>query len=117
MSRTMYEELPLPWTISPQIQDFPSSSFVRQEWDRDGVLSAGLEGDFLGGSSEQTLESLEASLSTASMVTRWREANPKLVGTSEDCVAVTMSALRDALGSDRFRNGPATVLLMVKKKN
>lgn len=116
LSRTMYDGLPLPWTLSPTIPEFPSTSFVRHEWDRDGDLSSGPDGDFLDGSQEETLSSLEAGLGTASMVTRWREANPSLAGKSDDCVTVTMGALREALGGDSFRYGSATALLMFKKR-
>jgi hypothetical protein len=83
LSRDMYDSIPLPWDVSPPIISFPQSSFVRNEWDRDGILSNGE--DFFGGTEQVSLDKLEAGLSTASMVTRWRAAHPELVGTSEDC--------------------------------
>ncbi|KAF8217691.1 S-adenosyl-L-methionine-dependent methyltransferase, partial [Mycena galopus ATCC 62051] len=101
LSRTLYRTLPLPWTPSspsaPSASDsFNQSSFLRQEWDVDGVLSDGKE--FFGGTSESTLASLTAGLGTASMVTRWREAHPELVGTERDCVAEMARALREVMG-------------------
>lgn len=109
----MYANLPLPWTLSPtHALPFSPASFSRIEWDKDGVPSAA-DGEFLGGSDEQTLERIEKGLNTASMVTRWREAN---AGKEEDCVAVLIRELRNALGGkETLDTGAGTVLLLVKK--
>jgi trans-aconitate 3-methyltransferase len=56
-------------------------------------------------------------LATASMVTRWREANPDKVGTEDDCVTATSRALKKALGGKQsFVMGHGTVLLLFRKK-
>lgn len=118
MSRTLYRTLPLPWSISPPVERFPPDQFVRREWDVDGVLSDGKV--FFGGTSEEKLSSLESSLKTASMVTRWGTANPEKVGTDDDCVRLTMRRVREAMGLEVgedgiIRTGGATALLMFKK--
>jgi hypothetical protein len=94
---------------------------VRREWDRDGILSNGE--DFFLGANETTLERLGNSLGTASMVTRWREAHPELVGTDQDCVKSTMDEIARVLGEDesvdlkslKIRTGSAVVLLLFKR--
>ena len=86
LSMNMYDDLSLPWDVSPPVADFPKSKYVKRECDREGVLSNGKT--FFGGGEERTLEEVEKGLSTASMVTRWRERNPDLVGTDKDVVTV-----------------------------
>lgn len=81
---------------------FPESEFVRLGWDKDGVLSNGQ--DFFSAAHHEenkgqtTLNDLEVSLGTASMVTRWRDTHPDLVGTDKDCVRETCTAIRRAMG-------------------
>ncbi|KAE8391195.1 S-adenosyl-L-methionine-dependent methyltransferase [Aspergillus alliaceus] len=65
--------LPLPWSVDPAVTVFPASDFVRVESERDGIPSDG-KSFFIG--KDTTVDELEQSLGTASMVTRWREANP-----------------------------------------
>jgi len=111
----MYDKLPLPWDAIPSITAFPKSSFVRHEWDRDGILSNG--NTFFGQNEETSLDELERSLSTSSMVTRWRDANRELAGTEKDCVRETMKKLKKALdGRKTFIEGFGTVLLLFKKQ-
>jgi trans-aconitate 3-methyltransferase len=116
ISREMYDALPLPWTVVPPVPEFPESGFVRREWDRDGVLTDGK--DFLGGGQQQTLDELERSLGTASMVTRWRDAYPELAYTERDCVRQTMAKIRQLLGEEAktLRTGSGTALLMFKRR-
>jgi SAM-dependent methyltransferase len=123
LSRGLYADLPLPWDVNPPIEAFAKakSQFVRREWDRDGILSNGK--DFFLGANETTLERLGNSLGTASMVTRWREAHPELVGTDQDCVKSTMDEIARVLGEDesvdlkslKIRTGSAVVLLLFKR--
>jgi hypothetical protein len=59
---------------------------------------------------------MEKALATASMVTRWREANPDLVGTEKDCVRQYITELQAALGGkDECFGGSATAILLFKK--
>ena len=114
LSRDMYDNLPLPWEMKPAIAAFPQEQFIRYEWDRDGVLTDGM--DFLGGREEISLERLEKGMATASMVTRWRAANPELVGTENDVVRRLVKDLRVALGGqESFVGGSSTALLLFKK--
>lgn len=112
----MYDKLPLSWDLVPPITAFSASDFVRHEWDRDGILSNGDK--FFGQTEETSLDELERGLSTSSMVTRWRNANPELADTDKDCVRKTMKKLREALsGQETFIQGSGTVLLLFKKQS
>lgn len=88
---------------------------MRKEWDRDGKLSNG-KGFFGARAEPTTLTDLENGFNTASMVTRWREAHPDLVGTEEDVVKETIRELREALGGkESFVAGTSTALLLFSK--
>lgn len=114
ISMNMYDELPLPWNISPAVSEFPKSKFVKHEYDRDGVLSNGKT--FFAGNDKETLEDIEGGLGTASMVTRWRAANPELVGTDKDVVQVFLEELKAALGEQEWiERGSSTAILLFKK--
>lgn len=132
ISRDMYDNLILPWQVDHEttngekslVEAFPESDFVRLEWDRDGILSDG-EDFFLASNSENrgetTLNDLGAGLGTASMVTRWREANPELVGTERDCVREMCAEIRRVMGvgddkNPTLRVGSSVVLLLFKRK-
>lgn len=116
ISRNMYAELPLPWDCDPTDTIFPREDFIRKEWDRGGKLTDGK--DFFGNRGDvESLAKLEEGISTASMVTRWREAHPNLIGTEKDCVKETVRDLRQALGGqDTFVSGTATALLLFRKR-
>ena len=115
MSRSLYADLPLPWTTDSPVSAIPQSHSVRKVWDSNGNITNGE--DFFGGSDEIMLEELARGFDTASMVTRWREANPKLAGTEKDCVKECIKEIRVAIGDEeRIRVGTATVLLLFKKK-
>jgi trans-aconitate 3-methyltransferase len=115
ISMNMYDDLDLPWTIPNPVTAFPQSSFVKYGYDRDGVLSNGVS--FFGGGRESSLDEMEKGYGTASMVTRWREAHPDLVGTDNDVVKVFVNELREALPADhqKVMEGSATAILLFKK--
>ena len=114
LARDMYDQLPLPWDVEPQLEAFSKNEFLRLAWDRDGILSDGTY--FFVGNDEITLDELASQLGTASMVTRWRIANPD-VAEEEDCIAVTIRDLKKALGQqERLTVGSALGLLLLKKK-
>lgn len=119
LSREHYDHLPLPWDLDPPVTAFPKELYKREEWDRDGVLSSKTKKDFFGNKGELTsLEDLEKSLDTVSMVTRWRNAHPEAVGTEKDVVKQTMRELKTALGGQSgFVTGTATTLLLFTKAN
>ena len=114
LARDMYDKLTLPWQVPSPVSSFPESSFVRHDFDRNGVLSNGE--DFFGGDQPMKLTQIEEGLLTSSMVTRWRAAHPELVGTEKDCVKSLVAELREALdGREEVRAGAATVVLLFKK--
>ncbi|KAH8792615.1 S-adenosyl-L-methionine-dependent methyltransferase [Hyaloscypha finlandica] len=104
LSMDMYDNLPLPW----------NSEYVKYDYDREGVLSNGV--DFFGGGSFTTLDKESKDLSTASIVTRWRATNPELVGTDKDAVKVFIGELKEVLGGqDWILRGMGTAILLFKK--
>jgi hypothetical protein len=112
----MYDQLAMPWDAGTC--GFSPRRFKRLEWNRNGKLEAG-EADFFGGSEEMTLKDLGESLGTASMVTRWREDNPTLIGTDDDCVNLTMRKTAAVMGEDgpgleavKIKVGSSTTLLL-----
>lgn len=118
LSRTMYTNLKMPWSVDPPVAAFPQSLCLRCEWNRDGKLEPDCD-DFFGGSSTVSLAELGKSLGTASMVTRWRQHREELAGTDADCVAKTMRAVAEAMslppgesGGAKIRVGCATTLLL-----
>lgn len=114
LSMNMYDDLPRPWTVSPPVTAFPESKYVKYDWDRDGKLSNGK--DFFGGGYKNTLEEIEGGMSTASMVTRWRAANPELVGTDKDVVKLFVKELREAMdGQDWVERGSGTAIMLFKR--
>lgn len=111
LSMNMYDDLARPWSISPPVTQFPESKYVKYDWDRDGKLSDGK--DFFGGGQKSTLEEIEAGMGTASMVTRWKAANPELVGTDKDIVKVFIEDLRQALGGQEWLDrGSGTAIML-----
>ncbi|KAK8012262.1 Methyltransferase domain-containing protein [Apiospora marii] len=108
VSRTMYANLRMPWSVEPPVAAFPEPLSVRREWNRDEKLESGQD-DFFGGSSSTTLADLASSLGTSSMVTRWREDHPELTGTDGDCVVRTMRAVSEAMGSETKDFGSLTI--------
>ena len=114
LSNGLYRELGMPWDDAA-VAEFPREEFVRREWDVGGQVAVGEK--FFRGHEVVGLEDFARGLATASMVTRWREAHPELVGTEEDVVAVTVRELREALGGrEWFEGGSATGLLMFKRR-
>ncbi len=113
----MYDALPLPWDVASEVPQFPKLSFVRHEYDRDGILTNGKSFFFAPeGGQRETLEEIEEGLGTASMVTRWREKNKELVWPEKDCVRVLMGDLREALGARKWiERGSGTVVLLFKR--
>lgn len=119
LSRDMYRNLPMPWSLTPPLPAFRKDEMVRREWDVDGVLSDGH--DFFGGSTETSLDELERGLGTSSMVTRWREAHADQAGTEDDCVRRMMRDVRQAMGVEagqdaKIRASGATALIMLRKQ-
>ena len=113
LARTAYDHLLLPWNCSPPVDGFLEIGFTRLEWDRDGKLSD-TEHFFLGDQAV-TIEKMQKLLSTASMVTRWREAHPELAGTENDVLVKMAREMREVLGEEELIIGSSCVLLLFKK--
>ena len=141
-SREMYDDLPLPWSVSTSASAPPTTAFSREpahptdpptfyrkEWNRDGLCTslpspptpaekklddAVIESLWR----DQSLEEIASDLATASMVTRWRERYGAQVekGEREDCVAEMVGRLREVLGGKgRLRVGTGAVVLLFKR--
>lgn len=121
LTRNAYDALPLPWTIEGFESAFEKASFERRDWDRGGVPSAAAQADGSPGPflkhEEEKLVDLEAGLGSASMVVRWREANPDKALTDEDPVVITMKRLRELSGGrDRLVLSPSFSLLLMRTR-
>lgn len=115
ISRDLYDNLTLPWSISTPVEELPESLYVKHVFNRNGAVAE--EEEFFAGSHEISLEALEKSLDTASMVNGWREANPELAATERDCVKRTIRDLRSALGGkETYITGQGVAILLFKKK-
>ena len=120
ISNSMYRELAMPWDVGDGSDGgegwrFPREEFVRKEWNVDGEV--GEWEKFFQGHEIVSLEQFAEACGTASMVTRWREAHPGLVGTERDVVSVAVRELRVALGGQGwFEGGCAMALLLFKRR-
>ncbi len=114
VSREHYDGLLLPWSISPPVDGFTKDGFTKFSWDRDGKLSSGDE--FFLGNKWTTVDRLTKFYRTMSAMTRWRKANPGLVGTEEDILLKTEKDLREALGKEELVVGVSLALLLFKRE-
>jgi len=120
MTRDGYTNLPLPWTVSPKVEAFDESSFLRKEYGPE----QGNDDEFLArGAMEVNLDMMEKVVSTGSPVQRWREANKEKVGTDQDVVKLYRRELERLLheagvepGKEVLKASLKGVLLIVKKK-
>ena len=109
----MYDDLKMPWQIEPPVTAFDEKDSKRYEWNRDGKVEQ--DEDFFQ-ELKMSPHRYEQAMSTASMVTRWREDHPDLVGTDLDCVKQTVQRLKEAIGGDfEIKFGTGFVLLLFKK--
>jgi trans-aconitate 3-methyltransferase len=115
LTRNRYVGLPLPWTLVQPVPEFDEGSFFRKDWD-------GTD-NFVGGLPEADLDTFEKAMSTASPVTRWRQANPDAVGTERDVVRILRREIERLLHEAGVEEGKETAkgyvtgtLLMLKKK-
>jgi trans-aconitate 3-methyltransferase len=115
LGQGLYRELGLPWEGEVPDGGFPEAEFVRKEWNVGGEVEVGER--FFMGNEVVSLEDFAKVCATTSMVTRWREAHPGLVGTGDDVVSLTVRELREALGGQEwFEGGTATGLLLFKRR-
>ncbi|CAD6572751.1 MAG: hypothetical protein ASARMPREDX12_005429 [Alectoria sarmentosa] len=100
LSRDSYDHLLLPWNCNPPVDGFLESEFTRLEWDRDGKLSD--PDHFFLGDQVVTIDMMQKRLSTASMVTRWRESHPQQAGTEQDIVVKMAREMREVVGGEEW---------------
>ncbi|KAE9366077.1 S-adenosyl-L-methionine-dependent methyltransferase [Stipitochalara longipes BDJ] len=120
MTRNLYRDLVLPWTVSPKVEEFDEGSFLRKDYGSE----QGNEEEFLVGSGmELNLDLMEKMLGTGSPVQRWREANKEKVGTEGDVVKLFRREIERLLheagvekGKEVCKGSLKGVLLIVKKK-
>lgn len=120
LTRKLYADLGLPWTVEPRVPAFASASFVRSTFGTDEGEPAFFdwEADQLFG-----MDAMEKMLGTMSPVTRWRQDHPEAVGTEDDVVRKMRRAVERLLqeagvekGNEKLRGGVMGVLMMVKKQ-
>jgi len=121
LTRNLYVDLPLPWTLATPVPEFDEATFLREEWNTGGTFET--DDQFFASQQSVDLDTLEKVLGTASPVTRWREAHPDAVGTERDVVRMTRREIERLLheagvekGKEIVKGGVAGVLLVVKKK-
>ncbi|KAJ9422691.1 S-adenosyl-L-methionine-dependent methyltransferase [Fusarium oxysporum] len=120
LTRDLYVDLPLPWTIETPVTGFDKSGFICKEWSHNTESS---ETEDLGTGKTLTPEEFEKLIGTSSPVARWREANPDKAGTEEDVArkarGLIYSFLHEVgveLDEELLRGRTELVLLMVKKE-
>jgi len=121
LTRDLYIDLPLPWTLATPVPEFDEASFLRKEWNTGSESKLGDQ--FFANQQPVDLDTLEKGLSTTSPVIRWREAHPDAVGSERDVVRMIRREIERLLheagvekGKEIVTAGVAGVLLMVKKK-
>lgn len=120
MTRELYINLPLPWTVSPPIPEFDQETYSRREWGPEDGAKELLDSS---AGTEMNLDEIEKLWGTMSPIQRWRDANPEKVGTEQDIVkrfiAVVSGLLHEAgvkEGEEKLKSTLTGVLMMVKKK-
>jgi len=121
ITRNLYTNLALPWTLSPPVKEFEEATFLRKEWGTDNKSEPSDE--FLAHQEPVDLDRFERILGTSSPVIRWREANLDKVGTELDVVRIIRNNIERLLheagvekGKEMLRGGVKGVLLVVKRK-
>lgn len=138
ISRELYKDLDLPWTIDPSSQppevanalsQYDQSTSLRREFNTDGIPDPSPDFAETNGFLSWVkvpLEGVAKMIGTSSPVTRWREAHQEQLkkGEIEDCVDQMMNATRAEFakagpeGAARtwVEVGISAVLIIVKKK-
>ncbi len=114
LSRTFYGSLLMPWNMTPPIEGFGQTRFVKHVWDRDGKPNG--DDEFFLGDQHVTVVQLMKVYETTSLMARWRQANPEPIGTDSDILVKTARDWREALGGENMIIGVGCVLLLFTKE-
>ena len=114
LSRTLYDSLLMPWNMTPPIEEFKETRSKKHVWDRDREPSSGDE--FFLGNQHVTVAQLMKVYETTSLMARWRQANPELIGTDSDILVKTARDMREVLGGENMVIGIGCVLLLFTKE-
>ncbi|KAF2817305.1 S-adenosyl-L-methionine-dependent methyltransferase [Mytilinidion resinicola] len=118
LTRGLYIDLPLPWTLETPVPAFDETTFFRREWapEKD-------EEFFAGGGQPVSLDMMERVMGTISPIHRWRDAHPDAVGTERDILRIMRRDIERLLHEAGVEKGKEVVqaslngvLLMIKKK-
>ncbi|KAL4758908.1 putative S-adenosylmethionine-dependent methyltransferase [Aspergillus foveolatus] len=114
VTRGLYKDLGLPWTVEPAVEGFDEKAFFRKDWDTTEKFLA-------LGAPEIDMGVFERMLGTMSPVTRWREDHPEATG-EEDIVRVFRRDIERLLreagveeGKEKLKGSAQGFLLIVKK--
>ncbi|KAL4804731.1 S-adenosyl-L-methionine-dependent methyltransferase [Aspergillus unguis] len=114
LTRGLYKDLGLPWTVEPRVEGFDQASFYRKDTNNTS--------EFLAiGAPEVPIVALEAMLGTMSPVTRWREDHPNATG-EKDIVRILRRDLERMVretgveeGKEKLKGSAQGFLLIVKR--
>ncbi|KAF8856563.1 S-adenosyl-L-methionine-dependent methyltransferase [Acephala macrosclerotiorum] len=118
ITRGLYRDLPLPWTLPSPVTDFDEATFFRKDFGPENNKEF-----FEGGPTEIDLDTMEKMLGTTSPVQRWRDAHPETAGTNRDIIKIVRNEVERLLheagvekGKEVVRGSFKGVLMIVKKK-
>jgi trans-aconitate 3-methyltransferase len=125
LTRGLYKDLKMPWDVDAEKQKelgldvFDKEKSIRKTWNEDGEIDESLEGGWMW-KMDVSWKFAKMAMSTASPVTRLREANKAALesGEMKDPVEEAVESMRDIVGRDveMFHGGVDCVVVMVKKK-
>ncbi|KAL4905479.1 hypothetical protein BDW74DRAFT_177847 [Aspergillus multicolor] len=114
LTRGLYKDLGLPWTVEPPVEGFDKDQFFRRDWETTEKFLA-------LGAPEISVAYLEKMLGTMSPVTRWREDHPDETG-EKDVVRIFRRDVERLLreggmeeGKEKVQGSAQGFLLIVKK--
>ncbi|KAL4813861.1 S-adenosyl-L-methionine-dependent methyltransferase [Aspergillus spinulosporus] len=114
LTRGLYKDLGLPWTVEPAVEGFDEKAFFRKDWDTTEKFLA-------FGAPEIDMNAFERMLGTMSPITRWREDHPDATG-EKDIVRIFRRDIERLLreagveeGKEKVKGSAQGFLLIVKK--
>ncbi|KAI0465518.1 methyltransferase [Xylaria cf. heliscus] len=122
LSRDLYVNLPMPWSVDPPVLGFDEGSLSRIEWGTGGNNAFPGDEFFAVGQPDVDMDTFEEMLGTTSSIARWKEDNRPKVGTEEDVVRLQRREIERLLheagvdnGKEMVKGAEMGVLLVVKR--